>query len=156
MTVTTPKWFVSTLSISDGCQILEGDAFANKGVGRAETPAFAAAIVAAHNTVVLAEFQQATPANWFSDGCQILEGDGYTNKVVARAETAESAADIVAAHNALAEQERAPTADEAEGMAWRNAISERERAKWLDKAGTAMPAVAWAEFQRANGKFVPQ
>jgi hypothetical protein len=43
------RWFQSDLSIGDRCEILEGDAFANKVVARAETPEIAAAIVAEHN-----------------------------------------------------------------------------------------------------------
>ena len=43
-----------------------------------------------------------------------------------------------------------PTADELAGMDWWNSIDKAERAFWLAKAGTAVPAEAWAEYQRAE------
>lgn len=48
------RWFQSNLSIADrrdilGCDILEGDDFANKLVIRAATPEIAAMVVAWHN-----------------------------------------------------------------------------------------------------------
>lgn len=43
---------------------------------------------------------------------------------------------------------RVPTANETLGMAWWNHLTEQERAAWLQRAGSAVAADAWAEFQR--------
>jgi hypothetical protein len=44
--------------------------------------------------------------------------------------------------------EREPTPDETAGVVWWNSLSEGERAAWLARAGTAIPADAWAAFKR--------
>jgi hypothetical protein len=46
---------------------------------------------------------------------------------------------------------RHPTPDEAAGIAWWNALTEPQRAAWCERAGTAVPAEAWAEFKRQAG-----
>jgi hypothetical protein len=37
--------------------------------------------------------------------------------------------------------------DAALGMTWWNRLTERERAEWLRRAGSAIPADAWAAFK---------
>lgn len=51
-----------------------------------------------------------------------------------------------------ASEEREPTPDEAEGMAWWNALTECERASVCAEAGTAVPAVAW-EWFKSGGAY---
>ena len=46
--------------------------------------------------------------------------------------------------------------DDLAGMGWWNAIDEAERAHWLTEAGTAVPAEAWAEYQRRPRYTVTQ
>lgn len=36
------------------------------------------------------------------------------------------------------------------GIAWWNHLSEQDRAMWLERAGSAVPADAWAEFNRRS------
>ena len=48
----------------------------------------------------------------------------------------------------MASSERAPTADEAMGMAWWNSMSEGDRSVWAAKAGnTGIVADAWETFK---------
>ncbi|MCK1339801.1 hypothetical protein IVB38_28315 [Bradyrhizobium sp. 38] len=49
--------------------------------------------------------------------------------------------------------ERTPTADEAEGMKWYNSMTNEQRAGWLKRVGTGVPANAWMEFKRENGRL---
>lgn len=42
---------------------------------------------------------------------------------------------------------RAPTADEANGIAWFNALDDRGRAEWLRVAGSARPVDAWGAYK---------
>lgn len=46
--------------------------------------------------------------------------------------------------------EREPTPNETAGILWWNSLSEVERAAWLARAGTAVPADAWAAFKRVG------
>lgn len=52
------------------------------------------------------------------------------------------------------DDDRAPTTDEEQGIAWWNALSEAKRLVWLQIAGGAAlgasAASAWAAFKRAN------
>jgi hypothetical protein len=41
----------------------------------------------------------------------------------------------------------APTSDAAQGMAWWSDLPEDERAAWLQRAGSDIPADAWAAFK---------
>ncbi len=43
--------------------------------------------------------------------------------------------------------ERQPTVAEQCGMTWWNRLSPRERGEWLRRAGSAVPADAWAAFR---------
>lgn len=47
---------------------------------------------------------------------------------------------------------REPTADEHAGMAWWNALPDRARREWLQRAGSAVPAQAWAAFKAASAR----
>ena len=46
------------------------------------------------------------------------------------------------------EHDREPTPDETAGMAWWNSLTEADRADWLARAGSAVPADAWAAYKR--------
>jgi hypothetical protein len=46
--------------------------------------------------------------------------------------------------------DRKPTPDESAGMTWWNGLTKQQRAEWLERAGSAIPAHAWAEFKRAK------
>jgi hypothetical protein len=46
------------------------------------------------------------------------------------------------------EHDREPTPDETAGMVWWNSLSEADRADWLARAGSAVPADAWAAYKR--------
>jgi len=43
-----------------------------------------------------------------------------------------------------------PTADDLLGMAWFNSLTEWARGEWLRRAGSAVPADAWAAFKAAT------
>lgn len=47
--------------------------------------------------------------------------------------------------------DRKPTPDETAGMVWWNSLTEADRAAWLARAGSAVPAEAWAAYQRLGG-----
>jgi len=49
-----------------------------------------------------------------------------------------------------ARTDRQPTADERLGMAWFNSLTEWARGDWLRRAGSAVPAEAWAAFKAAT------
>jgi hypothetical protein len=42
---------------------------------------------------------------------------------------------------------RVPTTDESRGIAWWSDLSEADREAWLQRAGSALPADAWAAFK---------
>jgi hypothetical protein len=44
--------------------------------------------------------------------------------------------------------DREPTTTERIGVAWWNGLSEWARGEWLRRAGSAVPADAWAAFQK--------
>jgi len=46
------------------------------------------------------------------------------------------------------DRDREPTTDEAAGIAWWNGLSEADRAAWMERAGSAVPADAWAAFKQ--------
>ena len=46
------------------------------------------------------------------------------------------------------EHDREPTPDETAGMVWWNSLAEADRAAWLARAGSAVPADAWAAYKR--------
>jgi hypothetical protein len=46
--------------------------------------------------------------------------------------------------------ERTPTEDEMRGIAWWNSLTDTERKAWLARAGSAIPAAAWAAYQRTQ------
>jgi hypothetical protein len=46
--------------------------------------------------------------------------------------------------------DRAPTSDEAIGMAWWNSLTEADRALRLHVAGSAAPADAWKPYQHSS------
>ncbi|MER8758115.1 hypothetical protein NKH69_20920 [Mesorhizobium sp. M0976] len=46
------------------------------------------------------------------------------------------------------EHDREPTPDETAGMVWWNSLTESDRAGWLARAGSAVPADAWAAYKR--------
>ena len=48
------------------------------------------------------------------------------------------------------EHDREPTPDETAGMVWWNSLSEADRADWLMRAGSAVPADAWAVYKRSG------
>lgn len=52
-------------------------------------------------------------------------------------------------HGSSQELKRNPTPTEQAGMTWWNGLNERGRAYWLKRAGTAIPAEAWACYQAA-------
>jgi uncharacterized protein YegP (UPF0339 family) len=64
------------------------------------------------------------------DGEQVAGGAGYRTKLEAEAD--------MQAEQARSEQ----------GVVWWNALSEEERAFWLRAAMSAVPADAWAYYQR--------
>lgn len=47
----------------------------------------------------------------------------------------------------MARGDREPAPSERAGMAWWNAMAEPQRRAWLERAGTAVPAEAWAVYQ---------
>jgi hypothetical protein len=46
------------------------------------------------------------------------------------------------------EHDRTPTPDETAGIVWWNSLAEADRAAWLARAGSAVPADAWAAYKR--------
>ena len=48
------------------------------------------------------------------------------------------------------EHDREPTPDETAGMVWWNSLTEADRADWLARAGSAVPADAWAAYKRSG------
>lgn len=48
------------------------------------------------------------------------------------------------------EHDREPTPDETAGMVWWYSLSEADRADWLARAGSAVPADAWAAYKRSG------
>lgn len=46
------------------------------------------------------------------------------------------------------EHDREPTPDETAGIVWWNSLTEANRAAWLARAGSAVPADAWAAYKR--------
>lgn len=46
------------------------------------------------------------------------------------------------------EHDPEPTPDETTGMVWWNSLTESDRAAWLARAGSAVPADAWAVYKR--------
>lgn len=46
------------------------------------------------------------------------------------------------------ERDPEPTPDETAGMVWWNSLTESDRAAWLARAGSAVPADAWAAYKR--------
>ena len=51
--------------------------------------------------------------------------------------------------------EREPTPDETMGMEWWNHLNEADRAYWLQEARSAVPAEAWAEWNRRQTATPP-
>lgn len=47
--------------------------------------------------------------------------------------------------------ERAPTRDEAEGLAWFNALTRAERLRWLQASADDTPAGAFAAYRKSAG-----
>ena len=47
-----------------------------------------------------------------------------------------------------------PGPDEQQGMDWWNQLTEDERANWLQIAGSAVPAEAWAAYQRTRANDI--
>lgn len=45
---------------------------------------------------------------------------------------------------------REPTLDESAGVMWWNGLTDADRGRWLEIAHSAVPADAWAAFQRAQ------
>ncbi|RWB51883.1 MAG: hypothetical protein EOQ42_24755 [Mesorhizobium sp.] len=55
------------------------------------------------------------------------------------------------------EHDREPTPDETAGMVWWNSLAESDRAAWLARADSAVPADAWATYQRlGDGERQPR
>lgn len=55
------------------------------------------------------------------------------------------------------EHDPQPTPDETAGMVWWNSLTESDRAAWLARAGSAVPADAWAAYKRlGNVERQPQ
>ncbi|TIV92525.1 MAG: hypothetical protein E5V85_28495 [Mesorhizobium sp.] len=48
------------------------------------------------------------------------------------------------------EHDREPSPDETAGMVWWNSLTEGDRADWLARAGSAVPADAWATYKRSG------
>ncbi|MER8377252.1 hypothetical protein [Mesorhizobium sp. M1406] len=46
------------------------------------------------------------------------------------------------------QHDQEPTPDETAGMVWWNSLAESDRAAWLARAGSAVPADAWAAYKR--------
>ena len=46
------------------------------------------------------------------------------------------------------EHDREPTPDETAGMVWWNSLAVSDRTAWLARAGSAVPADAWAAYKR--------
>jgi hypothetical protein len=46
--------------------------------------------------------------------------------------------------------DREPKPDETAGMVWWNSLTEVDRADWLARAGSAVPADAWAAYKQSG------